>query len=153
MNPWRKGGTQDLQMWALGERVISIATLKVGDIVLNDSAQFDAHNLCRILRFDDPAQFKPPRDICYAIYVDPNDVSKPRRQDDAELAIWGHELTGTLNAYYRVQIKFVGTPDASPPPLVIQPVFPPLPDLKLLRGSLREKAPSKYDWHLLSPAI
>lgn len=118
MKPFRKGGTQNLARWTLGDRVTSVSELKVGDIVLNDSLQFDAHNLCRITRFD--GFLNPPRDLCYAIFVDPTDTAKLRVGGDREFVIWGWELTGERNVFYRVTPKLETAPDP-----IITPVPPP----------------------------
>lgn len=133
MKPWRKGGTLDLDEWALMERVLSFADLFVDQILLDDSLQFGAHNLCRITAIS----HKTGR--ASAIFVDPHDTSRPRMPDDGLFTIAPFDLRmGLSNRYYRVQPMRPGI--VSLPP---EPDRPPLPNLGPL---LHAQQHVRYQW-------
>lgn len=100
---WRAGGTPNLSGWTLGERVTDISQVKLGDILLQDSIQFDALNLCRVDEFPGfPEGITGSR--LYAVFVDPTDTSCLRNPGDSSFCVWDHDFdspSGNL-IYYRV---------------------------------------------------
>ena len=98
MKPFRKGGTQNLAKWSLQGRARQFDDLSVGQILLDDSIQFGAHNLCRI------TQICPERRILYAVFVNPINVTKVRDPGDGEFGIHEFELENQTSSrfYYAV---------------------------------------------------
>lgn len=94
---WRSGGTSNFANWYLGNRVTRIDELKVGDVLFDDSNQFDALNLCCI------TSIKPERNICYAVFCNPYNINEKRVAGDHEFAIWDFDLSeGHFgNKYFR----------------------------------------------------
>lgn len=101
---WRRHGTSDFGPWTPGEAVTDIGTLKPGDVLFVDSAQFDALNLATVLR---PATELRPATLRM---VNPLDTSQTRLFADPEgFAQWGgkawltnHDGTPVLRRAERV---------------------------------------------------
>ena len=62
---WRAKGTKDFANWRPAAQVRALADIDAGDVLFNDSAQFDALNLCVVI------YKKPERGIAYARLVSP----------------------------------------------------------------------------------
>jgi hypothetical protein len=72
-----------------GEAVTSIAQVKVNDLLIEHSPQFDALNLCRITRVaDDGSRF-------YALHVDPEDSRRARLYSTGEFCVWNFQVGQT----------------------------------------------------------
>lgn len=87
----RKGGTSDFGPWQIGEQVTDVSQIEVGDILFSDSVQFDALNLCRVVRKN--TQFG---DRVYATFVNPFNTLQGRAggmQED-DFCIWDVEMAG-----------------------------------------------------------
>ncbi|MBK6616640.1 hypothetical protein [Ottowia sp.] len=108
MKPIKKGGTQNLEAWLLGDKVTDLRLLKPGDILLQVSHQFDSQNLCRITRLDE-CGFRAPGQICYGLFVNPSNTQQARMNGDHEFAIWDFDLTLGHNEFFRVSTE--------PPPM------------------------------------
>lgn len=85
---WRTGGTNDFADWVPAGEVSSLEDVNPGDILFADSAQFDALNLCKVVKKE------VERGIFYAVFCYPKDVTKGRlgASYEAEFAVWGSEL-------------------------------------------------------------
>lgn len=90
---WRCGGTHDFQTWRVGQRINSVDELQVGTVIFDESQQFDAVNLCIVTKVD----FQ--RGIAYARFVHPENLKVGRLGygEEAEFAIWQHELVSALS--------------------------------------------------------
>jgi len=100
---WRKGGTKEFGTWVLGERVRDIKDVKVGDILLFESQQFDALNMLRVDEFPGPAATVGTR--VYGVFVNPLDVSQKRAPNDGTICVWNHEFESDnrfADRYFRV---------------------------------------------------
>lgn len=88
LKSWRAHGTHDFADWIHGERVTRIEDVNVGDVLFNDSEQFQALNLCVVTRKD------ADRGIAYATLCSPEDPTKgrPGGAPEPEFAIWNHEF-------------------------------------------------------------
>ncbi len=83
-------GTPNIKGWVLGALVASLADLKVGDVLLEVSDQFDAQNLMTVTRVGN--DINPPAEIVYGRFVDPKDVHSQRANGDHEFAVWDFML-------------------------------------------------------------
>ncbi|MBC8742030.1 hypothetical protein F6X40_36435 [Paraburkholderia sp. UCT31] len=100
LTSWRAGGTKDFAGWLMGEALVDINDVRVGDVILAESVQFDALNLCRVEEFP---ELPEKGNRCYAVFVDPADPSKKRAPGDNQFCIWKHEFESqTDSRYYRV---------------------------------------------------
>ncbi|MFP3637582.1 hypothetical protein [Paraburkholderia sp. SIMBA_054] len=95
----KSGGTPNITGWSQGDRLTSLSDVKVGDVLLNISDQFDAQNLVRITRTGNDIVSRD--EIAYGVFCDPVDVANTRARGDLEFSIWSFELQGTRQAYYR----------------------------------------------------
>lgn len=98
MKTWRKNGTKDLGPWVPSAPLSTISEIEPGDILIVDSARFDAVNICRVTRTE------PARGICYATFCDPENVFEGRNglKQESEFAIWDFELESNHGErYYR----------------------------------------------------
>ncbi|WP_186214617.1 hypothetical protein [Burkholderia gladioli] len=101
---WRTGGTRDFSGWTLGKVITDIREVSVDDILLVDSEQFNALNLCRVTEF--PA-FPPEAEGSrfYATFVSPQntEVGRLGAGHEMEFCVWDFDLQRNFgNRYYRV---------------------------------------------------
>lgn len=94
------GGTSPIHGWEQGEKIRDIANVKVGDLMLEVSHQFQAQNMVRITSLS-KRDFQKD-EICYGIFVNPDMTSNPRMGGDAEMAIWQSDFRHPLREYFAV---------------------------------------------------
>ncbi|GMU20577.1 MAG: hypothetical protein AMXMBFR13_06740 [Phycisphaerae bacterium] len=68
-----------------GERIRHISDVRPGDLLIEDSAQFDATNVCQVIEVRDGDKFTGQ-------FVNPYDPDSPRLWSDQPFCIWDFEL-------------------------------------------------------------
>ena len=74
-----------------GTRVTKPLQVCKGQVLLEQSDQFHARNVVRVIKTFD--------DRIYCRFVDPKDVRKPRSSWDMEFCIWDFEMKGIFKLY------------------------------------------------------
>ncbi len=97
MKNWRKGGTPDFPGWKKGVSITHIADVEQGQILFDESLQFDAVNLCRVTRKDSE------RGVFYATFVSPTSTNHGRSGfgQEPEFAVWDFNLTDGRSAFFQ----------------------------------------------------
>ena len=93
-------GTPYIKGWVLGALVETLSELKVGDVLLDVSDQFDAQNLMTVTRVGN--NIVPPAKIVCGRFVDPKDGHSQRASGDQEFAVWDFMLGVGWGRLYHV---------------------------------------------------
>lgn len=97
----KPGGTPNISGWRLGEQIVRVADMAIGQVVLAVSEQFDAQNLVLITKRGNGIATEA--EIAYGRFVDPADGSSPRVPGDDTFAIWDFQVAASpLQRYFQV---------------------------------------------------
>lgn len=125
----------NLSGWSLRERVTCISEIGVNEVLLNDSLQFDAHNLFHV------TQIELERKMFYGYFCNPDNPFGKRQDNDMQLTVHEFELApNSKNRFYHA------VPAGSAPSLPPDSDFPPLPDIGPLLLAGTSKEPHFADW-------
>ena len=96
-------------MFARGPRIALIGEVHVGDLIIDDSAQFGATNLIKVVErpayatAEGDEEPPPDDDRFYGQFVDPTDQGKPRLYHDRPFVVWDFYLETRPYQYFRAQ--------------------------------------------------
>jgi hypothetical protein len=77
-----------------GERIRQIGEIRVGDLFIEDSHQFDATNVCRVIKIRDGNKF-------VASFVNSANPESSRLWSDQPFCVWDFDLRGEMSRFYR----------------------------------------------------
>lgn len=93
--PFPKTGGSGLGKFKVGKKITDIKKLKVGDLLVKESKQFNATNIVKITKVE--------TQLAYGRFVSPDDPSKPRLSGDRRFVIWGFDLEDGEYSFAKVR--------------------------------------------------
>ena len=93
-------------LFARGPQVASIGEVRIGDLIIEDNAQFSATNLIKVVArpADTVAEGEAPPlddDLFYGQFADPRDPGKPRLYGDRPFVVFDFYLAARPGQYFR----------------------------------------------------